>query len=104
MKNCFFLLLLFCFCSQETNTPGARQLEKFALVYQEFLVTMSSDTAHLDWRERYLTDLLKKHQLSREEFDRITVFMQSHPQAFDKMMNKTIERLHKETATRKAVK
>lgn len=104
MKKWLSLLFLCCFCTDESYSPSSKQLERFTTVYQDYLVIMSSDTARLEGKERYLTQLLKKNQLGREEFDRIAVFMQTHPQAFEKIMSKTVERLQKESVVKKSAK
>jgi hypothetical protein len=104
MPKWILLFFALCCCTKETTVPEQNQLNLFTTIYSEYLVTMASDTARMDLKESYLQAILKKNNMSHQQFESIRLFLQTHPQLFDKMLGQTSEKLQKELATKKSAK
>jgi hypothetical protein len=92
------LVLLLPMLSQCRNDapntdPAAIDIDRFILVYCEYLDHTSRDTSRWENRSKVLTGALEKHELSREEFDRTLLALESRPEELEPIILEIESRL-----------
>ncbi|NLP08884.1 DUF4296 domain-containing protein [bacterium] len=100
MKFSILLVLpiLFCACTKKNAVVDKNKLERFAQVYHDYLLTITSDTSHAELKDRYLQRLLNKHNLSQQDFQQAQKFYEAHPELFAEMLGQVTEKLQKAPA------
>lgn len=93
MKRSLFLLFLFCCCNKEKPAPAVDHLQVFTAVYQDYLIQITGDSNRTEFREKQLNRILNQHGMSRRSFDSLTIYLESHPALFEKIISQTANRL-----------